>query len=52
MVSEKARKNAGYLQILFRLKKMKDRKVITNEEYEKARAYYRQLTGADVVLAG
>ena len=44
MASEKARKNAGYLQVLFRLKKMKGRKIITNEEYEKTRAYCRQLT--------
>ena len=52
MVSENAKKNAGYLQILLMLNTLRDRGIITVEEHEKAQAYYTKLTGADIVLAG
>ncbi len=50
MVSDKAKQNAGYLQIVLLLKNLLRKSIITKEEYERARNYYITMTGADLVL--
>ena len=51
MVSEKASKNAGFIQIVITLITLKEKGIINSEEYENAREYYYRLTGADISLA-
>lgn len=51
MVSEKASKNAGFIQIIITLISLREKGIINPEEYEKAREYYYRLTGADISLA-
>ena len=51
MVSEKASKNAGFIQIVITLISLREKGIINPEEYEKAREYYYRLTGADISLA-
>lgn len=50
MATEKAKKNAGYLQIVSVLKALREKGVITKEEYENAQEYYVRVTGADIVI--
>ncbi len=52
MNTENGKKNAGYLNIVSVLRKLRDRGIITPDEYMKAKVYYANLTGADIVLAG
>ncbi len=51
MLSEKQSKCANYLCILSVLRGMRDKGTITAKEYYRAKKYYQQLTGADIVLA-
>lgn len=51
MLSEKQSKSANYLCILSVLKGMYANGTISNKEYERAKRYYRKLTGADIILA-
>ncbi len=51
MISEKQSKSANYLCILSVLRGMRDKGTITVKEYLRAKKYYHQLTGADIVLA-
>lgn len=51
MLSEKQIKSANYLCILSVLRGMRDSGAITAKEYERAKKYYRTLTGADIVLS-
>lgn len=51
MVSEKASKNAGFIQIVITLISLREKGIINPEEYEKAREYYYRLTGADISFA-
>ena len=50
MLTEKETKSANYLRILSVLKAMLEKGTITKKEYHRAAKYYRQLTGADIVL--
>ena len=47
MVAEKQTKSANYLRIVSMLSKGK----ITEKEYCRAKKYYKQLPGADIVIA-
>jgi len=51
MLSQKNTKNANYLCIVSVLKEMLETGSITAKEYLRAKKYYLQLTGADIVLA-
>ena len=51
MLAEKQTKNANYIRIIFMLRTMRDEKVITSKEYDRAKKYYCNLTGADIVIA-
>ena len=50
MLSEHQNKNANYLRILMTLRALRQRGDITEKEYRKAKKYYQNLTGADIVL--
>lgn len=51
MLSEHQNKNANYLRILMTLRALRQSGDITEKEYRKAKKYYQNLTGADIVLA-
>jgi len=51
ILSQKNTKNANYLCIVSVLKEMLETGSITAREYLRAKKYYLQLTGADIVLA-
>ena len=50
MLSEHQNKNANYLRILMTLRALRRRGDITEKEYRRAKKYYQNLTGADIVL--
>ena len=50
MTSEKSKKNANFLHIVKVLKNLKDKKKISDSEYEKAKSYYFNLLGADMII--
>ena len=43
-------KNANFLRILMTLRALRQRGDITEKEYRRAKKYYQNLTGADIVL--
>ena len=51
MVSERQTKSANFLCIVSVLKDLMYKGVISPKEYNRAKKYYQQLTGADIVLA-
>lgn len=51
MLSFKNTKNANFLFIVDMLKNLLSQELITEKEYDRAKKYYRKLTGADIVLA-
>lgn len=51
MLSLKNTKNANFLFIVDMLKDLLSQELITEKEYDRAKKYYRKLTGADIVLA-
>lgn len=50
MITEKGRKSARYLRIIFTLKNMRNNGLISQDEYSKAKQFYKKLTGADIVI--
>lgn len=50
MLSEHQNKNANYLRILMTLRALRQSGDITEKEYRRAKKYYQNLTGADIVL--
>ena len=50
MIAEKRTKNANYLRIVSILKMMRDNQTITVKEYDRAKKYYSDLTGADLII--
>lgn len=50
MLSEHQNKNANFLRILMTLRALRQSGDITEKEYRKAKKYYQNLTGADIVL--
>ena len=51
MLSNKNTKNANFLFIVDMLKDLLVQELITEKEYARAKKYYMNLTGADIVLA-
>lgn len=51
MITETRTKSANYLQIITVLRHLREKGVITEKEYDKAKKYYKTLTGADIVIA-
>ena len=51
MIAENKLKNANYVRIVSILKNLLRQQIITNKEYDRAKKYYRSLTGADIVIA-
>ena len=51
MIAVSQTKSANYLFIVAVLKSMREGGVITLAEYERAKRYYRKLTGSDFVIA-
>ena len=51
MITMSQTKSANYLFIVAVLKSMREGGVITLAEYERAKRYYRKLTGSDLVIA-
>lgn len=50
MLSETQSKSANFLRILLTLRALRQRGDITEKEYRRAKKYYQNLTGADIVL--
>ena len=51
MIAEKQTKSANFLRIIAILKSLRDNGKISTKEYGRAKKYYRNLTGADIVIA-
>lgn len=50
MLAEKQTKSANYLRIISMLKHLLDVGKINKKEYCRAKKYYKQMTGADIVV--
>lgn len=50
MISEYQKKSANFLCIITDLKELEASGMISPKEYELAKKYYQQLTGADIIL--
>ena len=42
--------SANFLRIIVILQRLRDQGVITEIEYQRAKQYYKRLTGADIVV--
>ena len=51
MVVEKQTKSANYIRIVAVLKSLRDSGKINPKEYIRAKNFYKNLTGADIVIA-
>lgn len=51
MIAEKKTKSAHFIRIVSVLKMLRDTGKITCAEYDRAKNYYRSLTGADIIIA-
>ena len=51
MIAENKTKNANFLRLLHILRSLREDRMITPDEYDRAKKYYRKLTGADIVIA-
>ena len=51
MVVEKQTKSANYIRIVAVLKSLRDSGKINSKEYIRANNFYKNLTGADIVIA-
>ena len=52
MIAEKTKQNANYFRIVTILRSLLSAGTITKKEYNRAKAYYQKLTGADMIIAG
>ena len=50
MLAENKTKNANYIRIVLVLRSMRNSGTITSKEYVKAKKYYCDLTGADIII--
>lgn len=50
MITEARNKSANFLRIVTVLKSLRDSGTIDQKEYERAKKYYRKITGADIVI--
>ena len=51
MLSEVQTKSANFLRIVSVLRRLRKDGTISAKEYNRAKKYYQQLTGADIILA-
>lgn len=51
MKAEKQTKSANFIRIIAILKSLRDTGKISPKEYGRAKNYYKNLTGADIVIA-
>jgi hypothetical protein len=51
MIAENKTKNANFVRMVNILRSLREDGTITSDEYERAKKYYRKLTGADIVIA-
>ena len=50
MITETDKKSANYLRIVFVLRALHKNGEISDEEYEKAKRYYKTMTGSDITI--
>ncbi len=50
MITACQSKSASFLHIIVVLQKLRDQGVITEIEYQRAKQYYKRLTGADIIV--
>lgn len=50
MLAENKTKNANYIRIVSVLKSMRNNGTITSKEYVRAKKYYFDLIGADIII--
>ena len=50
MITACQSKSASFLRIIVVLQRLRDQGVITEIEYQRAKQYYKRLTGADIVV--
>ena len=50
MITACQSKSVSFLRIIVVLQRLRDQGVITEKEYQRAKQYYKQLTGADIVV--
>lgn len=51
MLAQNTKENANFIGIVLMLRCLRNEQLITTKEYSRAKAYYRKLTGADIVIA-
>ena len=51
MIAEAQAKSANFLRIVSILRRLRNEGTITVKEYDRAKKYYQQLTGADIIFA-
>ena len=51
MLAEKTEKNIKFVRIVAVLKSLRNSGGISPKEYNRAKIYYRKMTGADIVIA-
>ena len=52
MIAEKTKQNANYFRIVTILRSLLRLGAISKAEYNRAKEFYRKLTGADMVIVG
>ena len=50
MLTEKETKSSNFLRIICALQSLRDDGIITVPEYFRAKEYYKNITGADIVI--
>lgn len=50
IVTENAKKSVNFVRILIVLRRLRDDGIITKQEFENAKNYYRKATGADIYV--
>ena len=51
MLAQHTKENINFIGIVLVLRALQNDQLITAQEYNRAKAYYRKLTGADIVIA-
>lgn len=51
MIANNKTKNVNFLRLLRILQSLRDDEIITLAEYDRAKKFYKNLTGADIVIA-
>ncbi len=51
MIAENKTKNANFIRMVNILRSLREDGTITQGEYNRAKKYYKKLTGADIVIA-